>query len=257
MVWWGLVRSGQVRSLGSRWIEGQTRLKTLPFLVQPPWPVKRIMQAFLNSFGKNYLPASLRWPFDWLPFQQRFSCRSNWSLRQRLLTAAQLISTSSKIRFQPSTTWSEYAPIKFLCLFTAPSEGWWKVCFQFVTSHPGGGGGYPDQVPIPDGVGVLQTGQDGGLPPLPGMDGGNPQPPGGRPAERVLATRRAVCLWRSRRRSFLFNSYFEYGEYLQWKAPLPHKWKEHLIVSLADRAGPFTSNELMVYLGPIQWHQDI
>ena len=80
-------------------------------------------------------------------------------------------------------------------------------------------------VPQPgqDGGGVPQPGQDwGGTPvlgwgtPHPGQDGGIPQPgqdrrdhmmgyPLDRTTEGVLATRRAVCLLHSRRRTFLLQ----------------------------------------------------
>ena len=48
-----------------------------------------------------------------------------------------------------------------------------------------------------------------GVPPLqPGQDGVLPPPPPDSTAERALAMRRAVCLLRSRSRTFLFDYYF-------------------------------------------------
>ena len=73
---------------------------------------------------------------------------------------------------------------------------------------PGGGGGYPGQVPPPGGwgVGVPRSGTP--PPPRGGYPGPVPPPRGGgypgRTTEGVLTTWRAVCLLRSRRRTFLY-----------------------------------------------------
>ena len=123
------------------------------------------------------------------------------------------------------------------------SEGMGKVMFSVLSVHIQGwrvphlhpitlpstgpmsflGGGRVTTVPgpmsLPEGgvpqsqMGVPWPGQDGvptspqlgldGYNPLPGLDGVAPSP-GDRPAEGVLTTRRAVCLLRSRRRTFLF-----------------------------------------------------
>ena len=61
--------------------------------------------------------------------------------------------------------------------------------------YPPPGGGYPGQVPPGGGVPRSGTPPRGGYP--------------GRTTEGVLTTRRAVCLLRSRRRTFLFQLFFE------------------------------------------------
>ena len=90
--------------------------------------------------------------------------------------------------------------------------------------QPGGTlmGGYPARgYPARSSGGVPCWGGGGGgtlvryLPPRPGQDGGYPAGGGypGRTTEGVLNTRRAVCLLRSRRRTFLFNAIYSQIEY--------------------------------------------
>ena len=73
--------------------------------------------------------------------------------------------------------------------------------------YPAGGGGYPaGEGGTLLGRGYPARGYQGRVPPLPppparsGQDGGYPV----RTTEGVLSTRRAVCLLRSRRRTFLY-----------------------------------------------------
>ena len=133
------------------------------------------------------------------------------------------------------------------CVITARIRRMGKVIFSVCLSVHTWGGGYPiqltggDRVPCPadggggiphpaDGGGVPHPADGGGGYPLPrsGWGGGVPHPvdrgeplprqgstpprgtppPPTRPAQRVLTTRRAVCLLRSRRRTFLLNSIF-------------------------------------------------
>ena len=124
-------------------------------------------------------------------------------------------------------------------LLPTASEGWGKYCFhRCLLSTPGGGGtpvpgsfpgpfGWGGGYPSP-GQGVLQS-QQGGSPVIAGRVPQIPLPlsqdrtglsptPRYRTAKRTLATWWAVCLLRSRRRTFLFLSNSQYES--QRKSPL-------------------------------------
>ena len=101
---------------------------------------------------------------------------------------------------------------------------------------PGGGGGCPAGwgVPcwgVPCQGGTLPGGAQVGFPPpQPGQDGGVPCRGGGYPVrttEGVLTTRRAVCLLRSRRRTFLFYNNRNFP-----KKVCTSKFEDHLFLSV-------------------------
>ena len=99
-----------------------------------------------------------------------------------------------------------FFPRSFLGRYPSPGLGvphpWWGIP---IPGQKGMGCSQPGQDGVPPsqdwGNPLPQPGQDG-VPP--GQDWGTPLPPPlNRTAERVLATRRAVCLLRSRRRTLL------------------------------------------------------
>ena len=96
------------------------------------------------------------------------------------------------------------------CSFPGPFQGVPQSFWGVPPARPGWG--IP---PARTGMVYPWPGQDGvpphhvrmGYPPWPDQDG-VPPPPQDRAAERALATRRAVCLLRSRRRTFLLSFAF-------------------------------------------------
>ena len=100
-----------------------------------------------------------------------------------------------------------------VCLFTIGGGG-------YPIPGPGGGGGLPH--PADRGYPIQVTGQGRVLhpmspgpgldgippPPSPGLNGVPPPQSGDRAEKQALATRRAVCRLRSRRRTFLYSQFF-------------------------------------------------
>ena len=133
----------------------------------------------------------------------------------------------------------------------------------YLTGYPPGGSGYPPggvQVPPPRGGTWLGTPPGGYLTRYPLPPGGLGTPPGGGPGtppggvpdrvpprggspgrttEGVLTTRRAVCLLRSRRRTFLFNLILKCLSYwhlkvVKWFCTI---WQNKVLLSQLSAAG--------------------